>query len=125
MSCANINLFLVEVQNSVTEGRKPLLLLPRTVPLNQTNDNEIASKNQSIFGSGKPRDVNKPEIKQLEERLEQTLTLSRQKTVSTSNDEDEKMNNSLNSASSSSVSQDRANRLRTTSTTSSNRSNRK
>jgi len=30
-----------------------------------------------IFGSGKPRDVNKPEIKELEERLEHNLAISK------------------------------------------------
>ena len=89
-----------------TEGRKPLLLLPRSVPLS-SDASEI--KNPSIFGTGKPRDVNRPEIKELEERLEQTLSLNTQL-------EQEEMNGSFSSDSQ---------RPRTISTTSSSRSNRK
>jgi hypothetical protein len=53
-------------------------LLPRTKPSNQEVLDSTTSKNSSIFGTGKPRDITKPEIKQLEERLEKSLILSRQ-----------------------------------------------
>lgn len=61
-----------------TEGRKPLNLLPRTKPAEPAPSDQDLGKNASIFGTGKPRDINKPEIKELEERLEKTLILSRQ-----------------------------------------------
>ena len=32
--------------------------------------------NSSIFGTGKPRDINNPEIRKLEERLEKVLAVS-------------------------------------------------
>ena len=60
-------------------GRKPLLLLPRTVPSNQVGEIDETTKPASIFGVGKPRDINKPEIKELEERLEHSLAISKQK----------------------------------------------
>ena len=101
-----------------TEGRKPLLLLPRTVASTETAS-EAAAKNSSIFGTGKPRDVNKPEIKQLEERLEQNLTISKQQIAAAAAAEAEKakLNDSSNS--------EKNDRLRTDSTTSSNHSNKK
>ena len=37
---------------------------------------DSVSKNASIFGTGKPRDINKPEIRELEERLEKTLAIA-------------------------------------------------
>ncbi len=43
-----------------------------------TSPENSTSTASSIFGTGKPRDINKPEIKELEERLEQSLVLSRQ-----------------------------------------------
>lgn len=66
------------VPHVAPEGRPKLLLLPRSVPANTYDANE--SKSSSIFGSGKARDINKPEIKELEERLEQTLAVSKQQT---------------------------------------------
>merc|ERR1712127_404873 len=61
------------------EGRPKLLLLPRSVPATASaNVGEDASKASSIFGSGKARDINKPEIKELEERLEHSLAVSKQ-----------------------------------------------
>ncbi|RNA29632.1 eukaryotic translation initiation factor 4H isoform X2 [Brachionus plicatilis] len=58
------------VQDSL-ENRKRLVLLPRSIPFKC----EETNINPSIFGTGKPRDVTRPEIKQLEERLDQVLTL--------------------------------------------------
>jgi hypothetical protein len=69
-----------------TEGRKPLNLLPRTKPADPVTSDLDSSKNASIFGTGKPRDINKPEIKELEERLEKTLILSRQQQLQASAD---------------------------------------
>ena len=102
-----------------TEGRKPLNLLPRSVPATEASNNEGVSKSSSIFGTGKPRDINKPEIKQLEERLEQTLTISKQQLAAEAAVEAEraKLNDSSNS--------EKNDRLRTDSTTSSNHSNKK
>jgi len=57
------------------EGRPKLNLLPRSIPAEVSKDE---NKDSSIFGSGKPRDINKPEIKELEERLEHTLAISKQ-----------------------------------------------
>ncbi len=77
------------------EGRKPLLLLPRSIPSTQVGEANESTKPSSIFGTGKPRDINKPEIKQLEERLEQTLSISKQKVPSASS-ENTSANNSAN-----------------------------
>ncbi len=62
-----------------SEGRKPLMLLPRSSDRTQSFEHsaEKTSKSVSIFGTGRPRDVNKPEIRELEERLEQSLTLNK------------------------------------------------
>jgi RNA recognition motif-containing protein len=57
-----------------SEGRPKLQLMPRTKPVEAPD----TSKNPSIFGYGKPRDVTKPEIKELEERLEHSIILSKQ-----------------------------------------------
>lgn len=57
------------------EGRPKLNLLPRTVPTSQIGE---VSASSSIFGSGKARDINKPEIKELEDRLEHSLAISKQ-----------------------------------------------
>lgn len=61
--------------DSTTEGgRRPIIkLLPRTVP---TSANAELPYNSSIFGTGKPRDLNNPEIRKLEERLEKTLSVT-------------------------------------------------
>ncbi len=64
------------------EGRKPLVLLPRSKPIGETGGAAASApadeeeKKSSIFGTGKPRDVNRPEIRELEERLEHTLAVS-------------------------------------------------
>ncbi len=62
-----------------SEGRKPLMLLPRSSDKTQSFEQAVekTSKSVSIFGTGRPRDVNKPEIRQLEERLEQSLSLNK------------------------------------------------
>ena len=100
--------------SSIAEGRKPLTLLPRSLPLSQSIEPPSSS---SIFGTGKPRDVNRPEIKQLEERLEQSLVLSRQQAAAAA---------AAAAADAETASGSPSNeRLRTTSTTSSNNSNRK
>ena len=36
----------------------------------------IQKTSSSIFGAGKPRDINNPEIRKLEERLEKTLAIN-------------------------------------------------
>lgn len=60
------------------EGRPKLNLLPRSIPTEVSKVSPSESNNASIFGSGKPRDINKPEIKELEERLEHSLAISKQ-----------------------------------------------
>lgn len=60
------------------EGRPKLKLLPRTVAATASQAESDDSKPSSIFGSGKPRDINKPEMKELEERLEHSLAISKQ-----------------------------------------------
>jgi hypothetical protein len=67
----NLQLF----EDVAPEGRPKLNLLPRSIPAEVSKD---GNKDSSIFGSGKPRDINKPEIKELEERLEHTLAISKQ-----------------------------------------------
>lgn len=96
-----------------------MLLLPRTVPVSSES---VASS--SIFGSGKPRDINKPELKELEERLEQTLVLSRQQVLAAAA-ADAEAARAANSSSDALNTSPPNERLRTTSTTSSNNSNKK
>jgi hypothetical protein len=64
------------------EGRKPLVLLPRSKPVGPEESVLDQSKNSSIFGTGKARDINRPDIKELEERLEQLTTVNRQSSAS-------------------------------------------
>jgi len=64
------------------EGRKPLVLLPRSKPVGTEETVPDQSKNSSIFGTGKARDINRPDIKELEERLEQLTTVNRQSSAS-------------------------------------------
>ena len=73
-----------------------------------------ASKKSSIFGTGKPRDINKPEIRELEERLEQLTTITRQ--TSSSSAGGLPSSEDINKVSP---------RIRTNSNTSSNKSNKK
>jgi hypothetical protein len=54
------------------EGRRPIKLLPRTLPVASAE----TPYNTSIFGSGKARDVTNPEMRKLEERLEKTLKVT-------------------------------------------------
>jgi hypothetical protein len=74
------------------EARKPIKLLPRSLPpptASASNSTEIPY-NSSIFGTGKPRDINNPEIRKLEERLEKVLSVSptvASAVLSTKNDE--------------------------------------
>jgi RNA recognition motif-containing protein len=74
------------------EARKPIKLLPRSLPpttASASNSTEIPY-NSSIFGTGKPRDINNPEIRKLEERLEKVLKVSptvASAVLSTKNDE--------------------------------------
>lgn len=76
----NFNLFLNLNKNFFSkikedsENRKRLVLLPRSIPLKL----EEININPSIFGTGKPRDVTRPDIKQLEERLDQVTLKSYQ-----------------------------------------------
>jgi hypothetical protein len=81
------------------EMRKPLKLLPRTLPIDSSttvhhhpSSQSHATANtlpqqtttSSIFGAGKPRDINNPEIRKLEERLEKTLAITYTMPMSTS-----------------------------------------
>ena len=61
-----------EPLSNENEARKPIKLLPRSLPVVKSE----ATYNTSIFGTGKPRDINNPEIRKLEERVEKTLTIS-------------------------------------------------
>ena len=99
-----------ETNLSLKEGRKPLVLLPRSIPINNELNDTVKSTN--IFGTGKPRDITKPEIKQLEEKVEHTLVLSRQQS---SIDEGNRANSKLSNNE----------RLRTSSNTSSTNSSKK
>ena len=106
----------------MTTSARPnkLVLLPRSKPLEVE---DASAKNASIFGTGKPRDINKPEIKQLEERLDQTLVISKQQTAAALSEEQKQKNSSKNSANQNDNSGNEGgdtDRLRTTSTTSSN-----
>jgi hypothetical protein len=114
-----------EGTSSTGEQRKPLVLLPRTLPTNSTLDpsQQTSSKATSIFGTGKPRDITKPEIKQLEEKVEKILTL--QNKPSHVHSHSESSNASANGGGSSTGNAYKEDRLRTTSTTSSNNSNHK
>ena len=122
--------FIIYLKQKATpvslEGRPQLKLLPRSVPGTQSTELESSSKASSIFGTGKARDINKPEIKQLEERLEQTLILSKKQSdelaAAAQTGGATKLNSSSNSDTGSSNQNER---MRTTSTTSSNNSNRK
>ena len=123
------NLFIQATPVSL-EGRPQLKLLPRTVPVaaNVPAEPEGSSKASSIFGTGKARDITKPEIKELEERLEQSLILSKKQAEEAAAaaaalaQSGSKLNSSSNSDNGS-VHQNE--RPRTTSTASSNNSNRK
>ena len=122
----NLIKFIFKVNEEEKKSEEPvgprpnkLVLLPRSIPI---EENTPVATNSSIFGTGRPRDITKPEIKQLEERLEQTLVVSKQQAAAVSaQNEQDKNGGSLNSSSSSlkniNVTTDR---LRTTSTTSSN-----
>ena len=105
--------------------------MPRTAPKTDATD-ELASssKASSIFGTGKPRDINKPEIKELEERLEHTLAITKQQGAAAAAAEKERTtsvsSNGNNKNSSVNESPQKPNdRVRTDSTTSSTNSNRK
>lgn len=106
------------------EGRPKLNLLPRTVPTQVGETSAEASS--SIFGSGKARDVNKPEIKELEERLEHNLAISKKQAAEAAaaaeaaqaNSE----NNSYNEGATSPINIQSNDRHRTTSTNSQNSS---
>ena len=102
------------------EQRKPLVLLPRTVPKDANDPSGTASKASSIFGTGKPRDITKPEIKELEERLEQTLIQEKQQAAAAA--AAEKANAAAAAGANESTSPYKNERLRTTSTTSSTHS---
>jgi hypothetical protein len=134
---SKIYLFLVNEEDKKPEepvGPRPtkLVLLPRTKPI---EENVPAATNSSIFGTGKPRDINKPEIKQLEERLDQLVVSKPQEAAPAQEGGEAKSMNSSTRSSSSSLKQnnnqsgggapvnDTNDRLRTTSTTSSNVSN--
>jgi septal ring factor EnvC (AmiA/AmiB activator) len=104
------------------EGRKPIKLLPRSV---DTPTNENTEKNSSIFGSGKPRDINQPEIKQLEERLEQTIISSRQEAAAAAAAASAAGDENHGEDSNGEQSPTKNDRLRTTSTASSTHSNAK
>jgi hypothetical protein len=110
---------------SSAESRRPLVLLPRSKPVSET-ESQVSDKNKSIFGTGKPRDINKPEIKELEERLEQTIIHNRQPppqaTPTTSTNEEQA---SLSSSAGSSSGVYQHERLRSDSNTSSIKSNQK
>jgi hypothetical protein len=111
--------------SSTGEQRKPLVLLPRTLPTNtNVESQQTSTKTTSIFGTGKPRDITKPEIKQLEEKVEKILTL--QSKPSHVHSHSESSNASANGGgSTTSNPYNKEDRLRTTSTTSSNNSNNK
>ena len=125
----NIYIHIFKATPVSLEGRPQLKLLPRTVPVsvNAPVEPEGSSKASSIFGTGKARDITKPEIKELEERLEQSLILSKKQAeeaaaAAAAAQGGPKLNSSSNSETGSTNQNER---MRTTSTASSNNSNRK
>lgn len=108
------------VPHVAAEGRPKLNLLPRT---KKSEDTDGAAQASSIFGSGKPRDINKPEIKELEERLEHNLAISKQQAAEAAANENIEDGGSGYSESSTSPIDIKNERNRTVSTNSQNSRN--
>lgn len=111
------------VPHVAPEGRPKLNLLPRTVPT-QVGETSTEAPS-SIFGSGKARDVNKPEIKELEERLEHNLAISKKQAAEAAAAAEAQANaenNSYNEDATSPIKIQVNDRHRTTSTNSQNSS---
>ena len=58
------------------ERRKPIKLLPRSIPIERNILKEAkSSRDICIFGTGKPRDINDPEIRRYDEYIENKIVL--------------------------------------------------